>query len=390
MSEHNISEVLQHMGESDLPFNAVSPPIFQTSIFCFGSFDAFRSAMADEQANFIYSRGNNPTVELVERKLAALEHGERAKLVSSGSAAISHCIAAFVKAGDHIVSVRDCYSWAKQMMSNYLSRFNVETTYVDGSDPADFEAAIRPNTKLIYLESPTTLTFKLQDLTAVAAIARKRGIKTVIDNTWCTPLYQNPLDLGIDLVLHSVSKYLGGHSDVVAGAIIGSDRDIGHIFTTEFQQFGTVPDPFMAWLVLRGMRTLQVRLAAHDAAGRYVASFLEEQPAVESVLHPFLPSYPQAALAARQMRGGASLFSFRLKTKDLDHVRTFVDTLTMFRRAVSWGGYESLVFPNAASPFPGGVIPEDRISLIRLHIGLEDKDLLVRDLDRALRAMEKG
>jgi cystathionine beta-lyase/cystathionine gamma-synthase len=386
---YDITEILHHLGEEELPFNAVSPPIFQTSIFSFGSFDDFARAMADEQSRFIYSRGNNPTVNLVEQKIAALEHGERAKLVSSGSSAISHCIAAFVGSGDHIVAVRDCYSWANHMMSGYLPRFGVETSYVDGSDPAEFEAAIRPNTKLIYLESPTTLTFKLQDLAAVAAIARKRGIKTVIDNTWCTPLYQNPIDFGIDLVLHSVSKYLGGHSDVVAGAIVGSERDISHIFSTEFQQFGTVPDPFMAWLVLRGMRTLNVRMPAHDAAGRYVAAFLAGHPAVESVLHPFLPSFPQAALVARQMRGGASLFSFRLKTRDLSRVRTFVDSLTLFKRAVSWGGYESLVFPNAVCPFPGGVVPEDRVSLIRLHVGLEDKDMIVRDLERALAAMEK-
>jgi len=390
MSDDNISEILHHMGEHDLPFNAVSPPIFQTSIFSFACFDDFRKALEDEQASFIYSRGNNPTVTLVERKLAALEGGERAKLVASGSSAISHCIMAFVKTGDHVVSVRDCYSWAHTLLSSYLVRFGVETTYVDGSDPAEFEAAIRPNTRLIYLESPTTLTFKLQDLAAVAAIARARGIKTVIDNTWCTPLYQNPIKLGIDLVVHSVSKYLGGHSDVVAGAIVGSERDLRHIFADEFQQFGTVPDPFMAWLVLRGMRTLHVRLAAHDAAGREVAGFLEGHPAVESVLHPFLPSYPQAELAARQMRGGASLFSFRLKTRDVRRVRAFADSLRLFKLAVSWGGYESLVFPNAVSSFPGGVIPEDRVSLIRLHVGLEDRKLLIADLDQALAAMDKA
>jgi cystathionine beta-lyase/cystathionine gamma-synthase len=272
-------------------------------------------------------------------------------------------------------------------MSEYLPRFGVETSYVDGSDSSDFEAAIRPNTRLIYLESPTTLTFKLQDLEAVAAIAKERGIKTVIDNTWCTPLYQNPIDLGVDLVIHSVSKYIGGHSDVVAGAIVGSDGDIRHLFATEFLQFGTVPDPFMAWLVLRGMRTLQVRLAAQDAAGREVAAFLEGHPAVESVLHPFLPSFPQAKLAARQMRGGASLFSFRLKTRDLRKVRAFVDSLTVFKLAVSWGGYESLVFPNAVSSFPGESMPEDRVSLIRLHVGLEDRRLLMADLGAALAAV---
>lgn len=387
MKNLDVTEILHHMGEHGLPFNAVSPPIFQTSIFCFESFDAFKEALDDETNHYLYTRGNNPTVNLVETKIAALEHAERAKLVSSGVAAISGAVNAFVKTGDHILSVRDSYSWAKSLMVNYLSRFGVESSFVDGTDPAEFEEGIRPNTKVIYLESPTTFTFKLQNLEAIAKIARKRGIKTIIDNTWCTPIYQNPIDLGIDIVVHSATKYLGGNSDVVAGVIAGSNADIQHIFETEFLTLGTVPDPFMAWLILRGMRTLHIRMPVHFENAKKASNFLAGHPLVESVLYPFLPSYPQRDLALKQMRGGSGLFSFRLKTRDVAKVRTFTDTLTMFKRAVSWGGYESLIFPSAVGKFPGGVIPDDRVSLIRLHIGLESADLLITDLDKALEAI---
>jgi cystathionine beta-lyase/cystathionine gamma-synthase len=385
--QQDITDILHHMGEHDLPFNAVSPPIFQTSIFCFKSFDAFKEALEDEANHFIYTRGNNPTVNLVEEKIAALEHAERAKLVASGAAAISASVTAFVKKGDHVLAVQDCYSWAKSLLVNYLSRFGVESSFVDGCDPAEFEAAIRPNTKVIYLESPTTFTFKLQNLKAVAAIAKKHGIKTIIDNTWCTPIYQNPIDLGIDIVLHSATKYLGGNSDAVAGVIAGKEADIRHIFETEFMTMGAVPDPFMAWLILRGMRTLHIRLPVHFESAKKITAFLAAHPLVESVLYPFTPDYPQRELAETQMRGGSGLFSFRLKTRDVNKVRTFVDTLTLFKRAVSWGGYESLISPSAVGNFPDGIIPDDKVSLIRLHIGLESVESLVEDLTRALDAI---
>ncbi len=361
---------------------AVSPPIFQTSIFSFNSFDELQAAIASEEEHFLYSRGNNPTVNLVEQKIAALEKAERAKLLSSGVSAICASIMGFVSAGDHVICVKDCYVWTRRLLETYLKRFGVTHTFVEGNHPDEIEAAIRPTTRLIYLESPTTLTFKLQDLHAIATIARARGIRTAIDNTWSTPIFANPIELGVDLVVHSVSKYLGGHSDVVAGVVAGSAKDIAHIFNTEFLQLGTVPDPMMAWLVLRGLRTLAVRMPVHFANALHVARHLADHPAVEDVLYPFLPSHPQYGLAKRQMRGGGSLFSIRLKTRDLAKVKEFVNSLRMFKRAVSWGGYESLIFPDAAH-YPGDP-PPDRVSLIRLHIGLEDKEAIVADLDQAL------
>jgi cystathionine beta-lyase len=380
----NVTEILHHMGEEEFPFGAVSPPLFQTSIFAFPTFEDFRRALGDETHNCLYTRGNNPTVNLLESKIAALEHGERAKLVSSGAAAISASVLAFLKTGDHVVMVRDAYSWAKTLLEKYLARFGVEYTYVSGTDEAEIAAAIRPNTKIIYLESPTTFTFLLQDLKAVAALARKHGIKTVIDNTWATPIYQNPLDYGVDLVVHSGTKYFGGHSDLVAGVIVGNTADIEHIFATEFLNIGTVPDPFMAWLMLRGLRTLQVRMRTHYANALRVIDYLAQHPKVEEIYYPFYAKHPQYELAKAQMRGGSGLFSLKLATRDEARVAAFTNRLRFFKRAVSWGGYESLVFPYAVG-HPDA--PDQLIAVVRFHIGLEEPELLIESLETALKAI---
>lgn len=381
-----ITHILHHLGEENTPFNAISPPIFQTSNFFFDNFADYQAALANETQNFLYTRGNNPTVNLVETKIAALEHAERAKLVASGVAAISGAILAFLKSGDHIIAVQDCYSWAKTLFTTYLGRFNIHCDFIEGTSSAEIESLIRPETKVIYLESPTTLTFKLQNLKDIANLAKNHGIRTIIDNTWATPLYQNPIDFGIDIVIHSVSKYLGGHSDVVAGVIVGSDENIRHIFKQEFLNLGYVPDPFMAWLVLRGLRTLEVRLTRHNSSAMEIAKFLSQHPKVRAVHYPFLESHPQYSLAREQMRGGAGLFSFHLDTQDLSKIKEFIDKITIFRRAVSWGGYESLIYANAIS-YPAQdaeLIPPDRLSLIRIHIGLESPHLLIDSLTKAL------
>ncbi|QSH99048.1 aminotransferase class V-fold PLP-dependent enzyme [Treponema phagedenis] len=382
-----ITEILHHQGEQHFPCNAVSPPIFQTSIFCFDSYEAFQAALADEASHFLYSRGNNPTVNLCEEKLAALEHAEQAKLVTSGVSAAALAVLSQVKSGDHAIIVEDSYSWTKYLFETYLQRFNVSYTFVDGSKIEDFEKTVQPNTKLIYLESPATFTFKLQNLREVAVFARKNGIKTIIDNTWATPFFQNPIDYGIDIVIHSASKYIGGNSDIISGVIAGSKKDITHIFNTEFLPLGPVPDPMQAWLILRNLRTLHIRMPVHYANALALASFLEKHPAVETVLYPFLPSFNQYELAQSQMRGGSGLFSFRLKTRNLSAIKTLTNRLRYFKRAVSWGGYESLVFPAAVKYADTDKIPDDRISLIRLHAGIEEKEMLLEDLEQALNSL---
>lgn len=388
MDRKDISYILHHMHEEDLPGNAVSPPIFQTSIFCFPSFAEFRDALNDEVNHCLYTRGNNPTVMLAEQKIAALEGAGRAKLVSSGSAAISNAIMAFVKSGDHIVCVENCYSWAEILLTKYLPRFGVTTTFVDGTDTDAIFAAVTGKTKIIYLESPTSFTFKLQDLPAIAKEARKRNIKTIIDNTWATPIFCNPLSMGIDISLHSATKYLGGNSDILAGVITGSKADIDLIQKQEFMQMGTVPDPFMAWLLIRGMRTLHIRMKAHFDGAMKTAAYLETHSKVESVLYPMLDSFKQIDLSRKLFAGGSGLFSFQLKCKKIDQIEEFVNSLRLFKRAVSWGGYESLIFPNAVKyPNPADC-PADRIGLVRLHIGLEDPEDLIKDLDDALKYID--
>ncbi len=384
-----LSEILLHQGERDLPFNAVSPPIFQTSIFCFPSYDEFRDALSDEESHYLYTRGNNPTVNLCEEKLAALEGAEAAKLVSSGVAASSLAILGSLKSGDHAVVVGDCYSWVRYFFDTYLAGYHIEHTYVEGTDSAEFEAAIRPNTRLFYLESPTTFTFKLQDLASVAAIAKSRGIRTVIDNTWATPFFQNPIALGVDVVVHSASKYLGGNSDVIAGVIAASRPVMKELFEQQFLPLGPVPDPFAAWLIMRNLRTLHLRMPRHFENALALATMLEGHRKVEQVLYPLLPSFSQYELARRQMRGGSGLFSFRLRTERLEEVKAFVDSLRLFKRAVSWGGYESLVFP-AGVKFADDAVPADRLGLIRLHAGIEEVDLLLEDVHNALEAVEEG
>lgn len=383
-NELNITDILHHMGEHSLPNHAVAPPIFQTSIFCFDSYDAFHEALEHESEHFIYSRGNNPTVNLCEQKIAALEHTQRAKLVSSGVAAIASSVMAFMQQGDHAVCIRSSYGWAGYLFKTYLKRFGVDCTFVDGYTVEEFEQAIRPNTKVIYLESPATFTFTLQPLRQIAELAKQHGIKTVIDNTWATPIFQNPADMGIDLVVHSASKYLGGNSDVVGGVVCGSDEDITRIFNTEFLMQGQVPDPFSAWLILRNLRTLHLRMPVHYRNALGLSEFLEARDDVENVNYPFLPSFPQYELAKEQMRGGSGLFSFRLKTRDLDKVKAITNHVKFFKLAVSWGGYESLFEPTALVYKNGETIPDDRVSLIRVHAGLEDLDLLKNDLAQAL------
>lgn len=388
MNNNSLSYILHHMNEDDNPFGAVSPPIYQTSIFSFKSFAGFREALLNEVEQSVYTRGNNPTVMLAEQKLAALDGAGRAKLVSSGTSAISHAIMAFVKTGDHVVCVRDCYSWCGVLLEKYLTRFGVTHTFVDGTDTEEVINAIKPETKVIYLESPTTLTFKLQDLSEIAAEAKRRGIKTITDNTWATPVFCSPIKLGIDMAVYSGSKYFGGASDLIAGVITGSKADIDLIQKQEFLQMGTVPDPFMAWLVLRGLRTLHIRMKTHYENALRVASYLEKHPRVESVLYPMLPSYSQYERAKKLFRGGSGLFSFRLKTKQFSDVIRFTDKLRLFKRAVSWGGYESLVFPNAIKYHEGDDIPPERLSLIRVHIGLEQSEDLIDDLENALREVK--
>lgn len=376
--------VVTHLGEDPSAYaGAVVPPIYQNSLFVFEDVQAMERAVDPDRpagAPYLYTRESNPTTAILEAKLAALEGGEAARAFGSGMAAISAAILSCVAAGKHVVTVEQVYGPARKFLAEYLPRFGVETTFVDGRDPADFERAARPETSLFYLESPSTGVFHLQDVAAVCAIAKPRGISVVIDNSWATPLFQRPLAMGCDLVVHSMTKYLGGHSDLVAGCAVGSRERIARLTRMEGSLLGGILGPFDAWLVLRGLRTLPIRMKEVMARGLAVARFLEGHPKVARVNHPLLPSHPQHDLARRQMTGASGLFSFELKDWHAERVRRFVESLRLFQLGVSWGGHESLV----AIPGVQSVRDLEQPRPIRLSVGFEPTDALCEDLDQAL------
>jgi len=387
----NDATLLAHYAEDRLGHHgAVVPPIYQNSLFVFEDWAAIDEAFDDRYRTAIYTRGTNPTVRMVEEKLAALAGGEAARLFASGMAAISAAILHCVGPGDHVVAVKNVYGPTNNFLNRYLrDKMGVETTFVPGGDASEFEEAIRPETRLIYLESPSSAVFSLQDVRAVTEIAKARGIPTILDNSWATPIFQKPLEMGVDLEVHSVTKYLGGHSDVVAGAVIGSLERIREIAVTEGELLGGKMAPLEAWLVLRSLRTLPLRMKQHQANAKAVAEFLDGHPAVKQVRWPGLESHAQRALAERQMKGCSGLMSFELATTELERIQAFVNALDVFELGVSWGGHESLVYAPAISYLKE--LPPDQfealgISLgdIRISVGLEEAEDLVEDLKQAL------
>lgn len=385
----DLSHILNHLGEErEKYFNAVSPPIIQTSNFCFPDLYRFREAFTNELEHHIYTRGNNPTVAILRKKLAALEGAEDALVLSSGSGAIAAAVISQLQAGDHVICVQSPYTWTHALLTKLLARFGVSHTFVDGKNIEEIAAAIQPNTRLLYLESPTSLTFEIQDLQACADLAKKHGIVTAIDNSYASPIFQNPIQYGIDIVLHSGTKYLNGHSDVVMGVICSSRAIIKKIFESELMTLGAILQAHDAALAIRGMRTLELRLKRSDASARLIASRLAAHPKVERVTHPLLPSYPQHALAQRQMRGTGGLFSAYFKADKRESMEAFVHELKHFLLAVSWGGHESLIMPSIGFyNIPGRQDSHVSWNLVRFYIGLEDAEWLWADLEEALKIL---
>ncbi|BBI36414.1 trans-sulfuration enzyme family protein [Cohnella abietis] len=357
---------------------AINVPLYQNSLFAFESYDQFDEAMGTLLDHHVYSRGNNPTVQYLERKLADLEEAEMAKCFASGMAAISSAILSTVGQGDHIVCINQAYGPTKQFLTSYLTKFGVETTFIDGSSIEQWRDAVRPNTKLLYLESPTTMLFELQDLRLCAELARSIGAATVIDNTWATPCFQSPLAMGIDLVVHSVSKYIGGHSDCLGGVVLGSKERVSGIGYTEYLLLGGIMTPQTAALVSKGLRTLPLRLQRHEVSGLQVAEHIGKQSYVTRVNHPGLPSHPQYELGKRQMSGYSSLFSF-LSDEPIERLKEWAGRLKYFKIGVSWGGFESLVTVSPLTNDAG----EHTATVVRLYIGMEDPNDLIADIDQA-------
>jgi cystathionine beta-lyase/cystathionine gamma-synthase len=372
--------ILAHDGEH--AYEAVVPPIAQTSLFTFGSYAEMEETYRGQKVRPTYTRGLNPTVRLFEEKMAALECGEDAIGFASGMAAISSAVLAFVRPGDRIVCVEHVYPDAYRLFQTYLKRMNVTVDYVDGRDLDAVRRAV-PGARLFYMESPTSWLMHVHDVAALAQIARDNEVLSIIDNSWASPIFQQPLTLGVDLVVHSASKYIGGHSDVVAGVVVGSSQLIGEIRSRIYPYLGGKLSPFDAWLLLRGLRTLPIRMKAHEASSLHVARQLAERPDVVAVYHPGLGN-----TLPNGLHGTSGLFSFEFDGS-VDIAR-FADALRLFKLGVSWGGHESLVVPaqvvrvQAAGPNSAidfGV--SERI--VRLHVGLEGQDVLVADLAQAIR-----
>jgi cystathionine beta-lyase/cystathionine gamma-synthase len=382
--QQDISYIINHLGEDHASyFNAIAPPIIQTSNFAFETVDDLRKAFEDEMGGYLYSRGLNPTVDILRKKLAALGGAEDALVFNNGAAAIFAGVVANVKAGDHVLSVHHPYTWTAHLFDKILSRFGVTVTYADGSDAAAFLSHVKPNTTFIYLESPNSWWLDIQDLKAIADFAKPRGIVTMIDNTYCTPIYQRTIDFGIDIAMQTATKYIGGHSDTLGGVLTGSSEMMRKIFLSEYLCAGNGIQPFNAWLLLRGLRTLPARLERITQSTLKVLEFLKTVPQVESLIFPLDPSFSQYELAKRQMKGASGLISFYIKADNIELIEKFCNSLKAFRMAVSWGGHESLIIPKCAgikqSEFD---VNNPTHRLIRLYIGLEEPDFLINDLSK--------
>jgi cystathionine beta-lyase/cystathionine gamma-synthase len=382
----DISQIINELGEErENYFNAISPPIAQTSNFAFKTVADLSKAFEDEMGGYLYSRGLNPTVEILRKKLAALDSAEDCLVFNSGAAAIFAGVLANVKAGDHIVSVKAPYTWAQRMFDVVLPRFGVTTTYINGTRIENWEAATKTNTTLYYLESPNSWDFALQPIKEVAALARSKNITTFIDNSYCSPLYQKPIEMGIDMAMQTATKYIGGHSDTLGGVLSGSHAMMKKIFDSEYLNIGSGIQPFNAWLLIRGLRTLPARLDRITKTSLEVLKFLKAHPKIESVIFPLDESFPQYQLAKQQMTGACGLMTMVLKTNKRDEIVKFCESLQHIMMAVSWGGHESLVIPKCSGiPVAEFNASNSEHRFVRLYVGLEEADYLIQDLKQAL------
>lgn len=368
--------------------NSIVPPIAQSAIFTFGSYEQLDAYInqTDEEKHYAYGRGDTPGTDVLAEKLAELAGGEDCCLVSSGMGAIALVFLSFLKTGDHLICVQNTYSTARGFINDMVvGKMGVEVTYVDGDCIEDFETSLQSNTKMIYLESPSSAVFHLQDIQAVSELVKNKNIKIAIDNTYATMLYQKPLLLGADIEIHSLSKYINGHNDVVGGAIIGSRKDIKKIRNQTLIQVGSNLSSFDAWLVLRGLRTLPQRLKQQEESANWIAQKLNENNKTFQVNHVSLKNFKQYDLFKKQMTGSSGLFSFEVKTSK-EKIKKFLSELKLFNIGISWGGYESMVYISSLSkPYYRDANNEEEINVvIRISIGLEDYQDLWEDLENGL------
>lgn len=379
---------LVHAGIPEDAYGSVVTPIYQTSTFAFRNAQQGANRFAGTEDGYIYTRIGNPTTAALEANVASLENGFGATAMASGMGAVSTVYLALLSAGDHMVSTDSVYGPSRGLMEKHMSRFGVEYTYVDTTDLENLRRALRPNTRLVYIESPSNPAMSVTDIAGAAEIAHAHGALLVVDNTFASPVLQKPLDLGADVVLHSVTKFINGHADVVGGIVVARTEELHKKIRTMLVNLGANMDPHQAYLVSRGLKTLSLRVRQAQENAQKVAPWLEQHPEVAWVRYVGLPSHPQFDLARRQMEGPGSMIAFELKG-GLEAGRTLMDSVHLAGLAVSLGGVETLI-SHPASMTHAGMAREDRLKagisdgLVRLAIGIEDVEDILADLKQAL------
>ena len=382
-------DIINHLGENRKDyFNAAIPPIFSNSNFLFSRVKDMRDAMISSNNIPFYTRGNNPTTRIFEQKIAALENTESALAFSTGMGAISTAILSQIKSGEHIISVDRPYTGTDKFMREILPKYDIKVSFVDGSSTKNIEKKITKNTKLIYLESPNSWTYNMQDLEAISMIAKKNKIITIIDNSYASPINCNPSDWGIDVIIHSATKYIGGHANAMGGVICSSKKIINKIYNKEFKLIGSTISPFNSWLFINGLRTLKIRMKYVGESTPKVVKYLENHSKIEKVIYPNSLHFNQKKLTKKYLKNPCGQFSIILKTSDETKIEKFCDSLKYFHMAASWGGHESLIFPELArynneSKYYSKteLLPKN---YIRFYIGLEETNLLIKDIEKAL------
>jgi methionine-gamma-lyase len=387
--DHQFATLAVHAGEAPCKITgAVDTPIYQSTTFAAVDSDEMAALYSGEKPGYMYTRYGNPTVHALEEKIAALEGAEAGQAFATGMAAVSSSILAFVKAGDHVVAGRSLYGATYNFLNRKLPDMGASTTFVQSTRPEDFAKAIQPNTRLIYFETPSNPILEIIDIAALAEIARAHGIPSMMDNTFASPALQQPLKLGISVVVHAATKYLCGHGDAMGGATVGTREFIEHLNHDVLRDFGGVMSPFTAWLMLRGIRTLHVRMPVHCSNAQKVAEFLARHPKVKRVNYPGLPGHPGHELAKRQMKAFGAMMSFEVEG-GYEGGKRVMDRVKIFFRAASLGDTRSLIV-HSASTSHRAVPPEQRQAigitdgLVRLSVGIEDAEDLIQDLNQAL------
>ncbi len=391
-TDYKIDTLLGRLGrDPQRQHHVVNPPVYHASTLLFETVAELEEALRDKigKGNLSYGRYGTPTTFALEDAIAQLEGGYGAIAVPTGLAAITSTLSAFTAAGDHILVTDSAYEPTRRVCDVLLRRFGVETTYYDPLVGAGIAELIRPNTRLVYLESPGSLTFEVQDVPAIAAAARRAGVVSIADNTWATPLYFNPLACGVDVSIVAGTKYVVGHADAMLGLVVTHEAHYKHVRRTVVS-LGHAVAPDDVYLALRGLRTLSVRLARHHETGVKLAEWLQARPEVARVMHPALPDDPGHALWRRDFRGASGLFGALLHPYPSDAVVAMLDGLALFGMGVSWGGYESLVLPVQPERVRTATTWEAPGPVLRVHAGLEDPEDLIADLEAGFERLNRA